>query len=61
MPPISSLIAIVITAGAVAIVLLWPHVRSGPRIARMAGEVFVTTLALCALAYCLLLLTQHLS
>jgi hypothetical protein len=37
------------TTGVLALVLLWPHVRSGPSRARPAAEVGLTTLALLAL------------
>lgn len=50
-----------ITAGLLAIMLLWPRVRTGPSGARLAAEVGITTLALFALLYGLLVAAQRLS
>jgi hypothetical protein len=47
--PVVALLPLLITAGVVALVLLWPRVRSGPGAPRLAAEVVVTTLALSAL------------
>ncbi len=58
--PTLSVVVVGISAGFVALVLLWPRVRSGPPAGRMAGEVFVVTLALSALAYGLLIVGQRL-
>lgn len=58
--PTPALLPLAITAGAVALILLWPRVRSGPTGARLAAEVFATTLVLSALLYGLLVAAQRL-
>jgi hypothetical protein len=60
MLPTLVLLPLVITAGVVAFVLLWPRVRSGPAGTRLAAEVGITTLALAALLYGLLVAAQRL-
>jgi hypothetical protein len=58
--PLSTLLSLLVTAGVLALALLWPRVRTGPPAGRLAGEVFVTTLPLFALAYVLLVVAQRL-
>jgi hypothetical protein len=58
--PTLSLLPLLLTAGILALVLLWPHVRSGPAGARLAAETTFTTLALFALLYGLLVVAQRL-
>lgn len=59
MPMLSVLVA-AITAGFVALVLLWPRVRSGPAGARLVAEVSITTLAIVALIFGLLVAAERL-
>ena len=40
--------------------LLWPRVRSGPDVLRLAAEVVIATLALSALLWGLMVAAQHL-
>jgi hypothetical protein len=58
--PAISLISLMITAGVLALVLLWPRVRSGPSGARLAVEAFVTTVTLAVLIYRLIVIAQRL-
>lgn len=58
--PILTVMVAAITSGLLALVLLWPRVHSGPAAGRMVGEMFVTTLALSALIYVLLVVTLRL-
>jgi hypothetical protein len=50
----------VIAAGVLAMVLLWSRRRSGPPAGQLAGEGFVTTLALTARVSGLMVLAQRL-
>lgn len=59
MPALSVGVA-ALTAGVVALVLLWPRVRSGPVGLRLAVEVGSVTLAIAALLYGLLAAAQRL-
>lgn len=58
--PTPSLAVVTFTAGFIALVLLWPRVRSGPPAGRLMTEVFLTTLALSALVCGLLVVAQRL-
>lgn len=60
MPPPILLLPLVITAGLVALVLHGSRLRSGPAGMRLAAEVGLTTLTLCALLYGLLVALQRL-
>jgi hypothetical protein len=57
--PVGTLLSLVITAGVLAVVLMWPRVRTGPATGRLAGEVFASTLALSALVYLLFVAAQR--
>ncbi|MFT4038129.1 MAG: hypothetical protein QM692_08130 [Thermomicrobiales bacterium] len=59
MPPALNVLPLLITAGFVALVLLWPRVRSRPSGARLLTEMIVTTFAFTALAYGLLMAAQR--
>lgn len=58
--PTLALLPLGITAGVVAFVLLWPRMRSGPAVPRLAAEMAITTLALSALLWGLLAVAQRL-
>ena len=60
MPPTLTLLTLLFTAGALALVLHWPRVRSGPTGMSLAAEVGITTLVLFALLSGLLVAAQHL-
>lgn len=58
--PTLALLPILITFGALALVLMWPRVRSGPSIARLAVELVVVWLLLVAFVVGLLVAAQRL-
>ena len=60
MPPVTALLSIVITADIAALILLWTRVRTGSTGARLVAEGGISTLALFALLYGLLMATQRL-
>lgn len=61
MPSTITVIPLVITAGLLSLVLLWPRIVAGPSHARLATEMFVSTFALFALALGLMVTAQRLS
>lgn len=58
--PTLAVVPVACAAGIIALVLLWPRVRSGPGGARLVAEVLVAMLALAALMCALLVLSQRL-
>lgn len=58
--PTLALLPLLIAAGVLALVLLWPRVRSGPLGARLAVEVLFSTVALGALLFGLFIAVQRL-
>jgi hypothetical protein len=58
--PTISLLTLLITAGLVALVLLWPRVRTGPLGARLAAEMAIATLVLATLLCGLVMAAQRL-
>ena len=60
MPPTLTLLPVTIPAGLLAIVLLWPRLRSGPSEAHLGAEVVISAVALAALLYSLMVAAERL-
>jgi hypothetical protein len=58
--PTLVLLPLLITAGVLALVLLWPRVRSGPSVPRLVLEVLLVTGGLAALLWGLMAAAQRL-